>query len=526
MPFAQDAITVNRLQLRGEKSATQEAVRAMQTIHAPETGQRWYLIRQIELKTRPQQMAQQFSSQVERLIQQAIHGAQTGADQAPAIFFYSLAELLKQLSLDIHRGQGQQWYWQQWLKKTNADPAAAKLSKLWCQHAAHLPELCLHLAQQGVLTQVWRSFSAQQCQEISLAYCLFLGLDAQPFVQQNKAVVSSANPEQPPHKEEEPVSPSFKAHSQLALTQLMHSLPAALHHSWQTLIEEKYAQAPDQTASPSISLALLLSASSWQPTQLAVWQKHWPQITKLWIQQSLLTSSSQTSKTTEATPAPPLLETRLNNVIHINKPLRSEATFQTPSKTLLDDDSSRAPHINPSINETARHQSPYGIISHQAGLFYLINPITRFLRQHPEHYTVLLQTDAGWALLYQLGRLLESTLVDELSQDTGLKRLFLQLQDHGNDDAITQLARMDLGPLPQAIVDAIHSQPALAALCGPALLQRCAHIQLDQSHMDIFYTSQSIDLDVRIAGLDINPAWVDWLGRVVSFHYRDGEQNQ
>jgi hypothetical protein len=28
---------------------------------------------------------------------------------------------------------------------------------------------------------------------------------------------------------------------------------------------------------------------------------------------------------------------------------------------------------------------------------------------------------------------------------------------------------------------------------------------------------------IRRAGLDIDPGWVPWLGRVVSFHYRETE---
>jgi hypothetical protein len=29
----------------------------------------------------------------------------------------------------------------------------------------------------------------------------------------------------------------------------------------------------------------------------------------------------------------------------------------------------------------------------------------------------------------------------------------------------------------------------------------------------------AVRLPVRLAGLDINPGWVPWLGRVVTFHY-------
>jgi hypothetical protein len=32
----------------------------------------------------------------------------------------------------------------------------------------------------------------------------------------------------------------------------------------------------------------------------------------------------------------------------------------------------------------------------------------------------------------------------------------------------------------------------------------------------------SVRLEIRLAGLDLDPGWVPWLGRVVSFHYLDG----
>ena len=55
---------------------------------------------------------------------------------------------------------------------------------------------------------------------------------------------------------------------------------------------------------------------------------------------------------------------------------------------------------------------------------------------------------------------------------------------------------------------------------GPAtLVLRPARLALTPTHADVCAGLQGIDLRVRRAGLDIDPGWVPWLGRVVAFHY-------
>lgn len=53
------------------------------------------------------------------------------------------------------------------------------------------------------------------------------------------------------------------------------------------------------------------------------------------------------------------------------------------------------------------------------------------------------------------------------------------------------------------------------------IVQRPAAIAITPTHLDIFFDFRQADIAIRRAGLDINPGWVRWLGRVVSFHYID-----
>lgn len=51
------------------------------------------------------------------------------------------------------------------------------------------------------------------------------------------------------------------------------------------------------------------------------------------------------------------------------------------------------------------------------------------------------------------------------------------------------------------------------------LSARRGSIACSRTHMDMWLPIQAIDLRIRRNGLDINPGWVSWLGRVVTFHY-------
>ena len=55
------------------------------------------------------------------------------------------------------------------------------------------------------------------------------------------------------------------------------------------------------------------------------------------------------------------------------------------------------------------------------------------------------------------------------------------------------------------------------------LIMRPAWVALSSTHMDISAALPQLDIRVRSAGLDINPGWVSWLGRVIQFHYLEGE---
>jgi hypothetical protein len=51
------------------------------------------------------------------------------------------------------------------------------------------------------------------------------------------------------------------------------------------------------------------------------------------------------------------------------------------------------------------------------------------------------------------------------------------------------------------------------------LVRRPALVHATPTHIDLRFAARWVELEVRLAGLDLDPGWVPWLGRVVSFHY-------
>ena len=51
---------------------------------------------------------------------------------------------------------------------------------------------------------------------------------------------------------------------------------------------------------------------------------------------------------------------------------------------------------------------------------------------------------------------------------------------------------------------------------------RTAQLRWSATHLDTFFDLRATDLRVRRSALDLDPGWLPWLGRVVSFHYQQG----
>jgi hypothetical protein len=89
---------------------------------------------------------------------------------------------------------------------------------------------------------------------------------------------------------------------------------------------------------------------------------------------------------------------------------------------------------------------------------------------------------------------------------------------------LTPQEEHELGPRLRELLTAARRWCRLHARLGlHTLIRRPARITATRTHVDILFDIQQVDIRVRSAGLDVDPGWVPWLGRVVRFHYLYGE---
>ncbi|HJV28326.1 MAG TPA: hypothetical protein VJ673_21800 [Aromatoleum sp.] len=152
------------------------------------------------------------------------------------------------------------------------------------------------------------------------------------------------------------------------------------------------------------------------------------------------------------------------------------------------------------------------------GFFFLLNvldlPALRDWRARLD------EPQAGWRELVRLAATLgftpDSPLAAFLADACGLAP-----DDGSPDEPAIALAHLPRGTESGIVLHTAlrhYGETALRA----ALAERPAHVVATRSHVDIHLRLADVDLDIRRPGLDLDPGWLPWLGRVVHFHYDSG----
>jgi hypothetical protein len=163
-------------------------------------------------------------------------------------------------------------------------------------------------------------------------------------------------------------------------------------------------------------------------------------------------------------------------------------------------------------DEGASPKNPdeHRLVTARGGLFYLLNLLNlpaaqELLADQPLHGLA-----AGWIWLYQLGRALgcepDEPLASFLAAEAGLTDRFA-LEDLAPAPDLPMLLRLGTARYGEAVFN--------GELCDlPAL------VATTLSHLDLHFRMEDVRVRVRRVALDVNPGWLPWLGRVVTFHYR------
>lgn len=147
----------------------------------------------------------------------------------------------------------------------------------------------------------------------------------------------------------------------------------------------------------------------------------------------------------------------------------------------------------------------------QGGIFYLLNFMARkniqaLLEQHQAYEKL----NGPWGCLLRMADLLQRKPDPAFEQFVAFRM--------GLDDVCELNA---LPPLPNAELYQAQAEKLFGPhVWQPALLNIHGLIEYTQSHLDIHYPIDKVDVEVRRVGLDLNPGWLPWFGQVVTFHYQ------
>lgn len=197
--------------------------------------------------------------------------------------------------------------------------------------------------------------------------------------------------------------------------------------------------------------------------------------------------------------------------------------------------SSKAENYLDTINESVSHikdQTDASILTHYAGIFWLYN---LFIREPEELDALLSDSRFGhksqpWIWLWMVYPLICSSnqpnpndqnfrvlapLYAGLDESERLEELFQQIPTKAEFDLLCEFAATIRHRFLELTFPNVQNKPNTFI----EILRRRARITRRGPWMEVQYSLEEVDIDVRRAGLDADPGFVVWLGTVVRFHY-------
>lgn len=518
-----NAIHIDRLHFKGRESQRQIAIADLERVAWPYIRDREYLfIHRLHAVKPAGRLAASLAEQAEVLRRTAVPGWQADADSQPAVYFADYAELLACLSRDLlQKKRG--WYWRQWADLFDL-PVETALSSCWRQQQRLIPALIGKLAAHDQL----RRFCAQLTEPLAEQLCRAVYPQWREL-KQSELAADSEHREQPvPERWLAPWLPVLAGQDSPAWVVQLAALVAV--REWHPLkrqatelapvyravfrqlqaISSGHAKAMDSNRHISTSGDNPGDTAATFATELATVKG--VEIAAADFATPLPAMPGDAAKrgyhTESAAPANPVGHNRPGSTAEV--PVAGRHA-QAESGTSAVQAFSRLPSlVGPDAVPDFSGNYPSRLPTQQGGIFYLLN----FLNQPSVQASLLSEPvtrdyPSAWGWLRQLA------VAMEWDPEPGLENLFAFFCGYDRAEQLRQLPAMPQMP------DLLRwgRQRYGAALFSREVFAVPALVETDACHVDVFYALDSVNLDVRRLGLDIDPGWLPWLGKVVQFHY-------
>lgn len=512
-----NAIHIDRMRFKGRESQRRLLIADLERVAWPHLLDREYLfIRQLHAVKPACQLAAGLGEQAETLRHAAVSGWRDDADRQQAVYFADYAELLACLSRDLLQKK-RRWYWRQWADLFEL-PAENGLCKCWRQQQHLIPALISQLAKHDQL----RWFCLQLTEPLTEQLCRVVCPQWGELKQCDISPADELDQPQPP--------PRWLAPWQTALTGMDWPVSAlqlatliALRE-WQPLKRQAAEMLPVYRAVLRQLQAISARRALSREIEVSFTANGQPQI------KAVPLSAAEPQHTFDNSPANGGHPAEDAAAVNAKRVQGNETVTGTTGAMPVDDAQAAFARQAQPEPENIKNQTfaylqtviqqdrlaggdcnyPSRLSTEQGGIFYLLN-FLNLPRVQDALLSEPLTRDypSAWGWLWQVA------VAMEWRPEPGVENLFAFFCGYDQPEQLRQLPAM---PQMQDLLQ-WGRQRYGAALFNRDIFAVPAQIETDACHVDAFYALDSVNLDVRRVGLDIDPGWLPWLGKVVKFHY-------
>jgi len=545
--LGQDSLVINHAQLRAPshlQGLSQQQILALETL--PQANDEYLFLRKVSVQSAVNQLTENLQQTLLQQSNEAVDGDSILAENAPAVRFNSLGQLLARLSLDIPARRQNIWFWENWQHLFTLPPSEA-LAQLWAENITDLTDMVKQLQQRGELTQLWLSMSMIEAGFIVKSIKQALGLPSLSIVQgsSEKHKVKWQIPQQVIQSWQVITTQLDKDDQRLQLAAIIILLQwradclfdAQVETAIYQLVEQLASN--DQTDSNAENLASIHQQQNSDPNSASKADKY----SEVLNQQDKANNKMIVEHLQSSQFVAEVNENKQQSIddksqlFNQSTDLKTEQILEDDSKKIIikreaesfpKEQNTKHKVEQHSIENTDRSTvsqttqidsvvqicpNQGAIYCQQGGVFYLLNFMARkntqaLLKKHNAYQTL----QGTWGCLYRLAGLLQ------LQNDPALEQFIAYKMGLDSVTELKNIATLEQPELYQQHAEKLYG----LKVWNSQLLAIPAQIEYTASHLDIHYPLQQVQIEVRKVGLDINPGWLPWLGQVVNFHYHEG----
>lgn len=557
--IAAEDIVIDQIRVRARPHEAQMIVNDLQSSSwSVQPRYDWVFVRNISVKSPKNQIRQFASRAVDRALSHAVDGRLSGAEHSEAVYFQTFHQLLAFLLRDLVHGDAlKKWYWQRWVNLLT-EPKALAINHLLWDNAEYLPAVCEELADMNLIVEVWQNLSdktALQLRDKLLrdAQSPYESVDREitPDAGYSGEVSLLAEKKFKRHwvdmsywiRATATLNPGDGRYQLASIISAIRFCPLllkkdrlAVQQGFYRFIERFRADISKDKNDASVKRKSPDAIETDENTSSVYDENGKPAIdvTDQGIQHSgtedknkeenieeqYLTRAFGENRNRDGRPDGKVLsESLAEEVVSTEKDSSTAFGTQEPaeSETHISGISDQAAFGESHFSEAESSVSESFFKTSSGGLFYLINALNEESIQDLLNKKSDAVHSNGWLWLFDMARRLGA------EPDLNLLQFIVDQSDLEN---IKEL--IDLPPLVELdeIENILASRYLNQGFWDESLINVPASIVSSASHIDVYFSLESVQLPVRLAGMDVNPGWVAWIGRVVTLHYRDSHDYQ